>query len=125
MSLRDIGTVLLWLATIPAVGFVVFYAVASRWWGSPIGRQQMALRFALALALLLILTARVFGNYPGRAVVSIVVFALLVFVLWWGLALLVSVQRHELRDRRDGRRRQSPGDRADARPDRTGPDQPD
>ena len=90
------GNVVLWLATIPAVLFVLLYARV-RWEATQIGRQTMAMAFVIALTLCLIVFRGTFGDPPWYALLRLFVFATIVPILWWKFYLLLTAQREGVR----------------------------
>jgi multisubunit Na+/H+ antiporter MnhG subunit len=95
-TLFIIGNVALCLATIPAILFVVFYS-RSRWETTHVGRSTMLLSFAMALILVVTSAGVVWPHYPGRVIIRLVAFILIIPALWWRLISLVMTQREVLR----------------------------
>lgn len=87
-----VGNISLWLASIPAVLFVAFFA-RSRWETNQVGRSTMALSACMALILLVNSLAVLWPHYPGRIYIRLIAFVLIIPVLWWRFISLLMVQR--------------------------------
>lgn len=70
--------------------FAIDYQLRTKgaWIRHDAGRFMMADRAALASLLFLIFAARVFGDWPGRRIVSLIFFILYMAFAWWPLRLL-------------------------------------
>lgn len=86
--------------------FVVAYAVRSRgaWMAQEAGRFLMAVYANLGALLAFVLVNQVFGDWPGRRLVTVVLFAAYCFEAWWPLRLLSRAQE-------DARRRRAADDK--------------
>jgi len=74
MMLRTIGVFTLIFATLAWTWFVTWYAIRSKWWKNPYGRNTMGTSAGI-LALLLVFSAQViFKRYPGYEIVWSIVF---------------------------------------------------
>jgi hypothetical protein len=72
------------------------------WSESDAGRFMMADRVALASLLLLVVSIRVFGQWPGRQIVTFVIYVFYMAFAWWPLRLLhraPGVKSEEANDR--------------------------
>ncbi|MEV6798552.1 hypothetical protein AB0M91_09410 [Micromonospora rifamycinica] len=85
------------LAAVGAVG--CWYFVVAFWWTTrgdwrhnPGGRHVMQFTANLGLLMALIVAARIWPGYPGRDVVVLVAFALLVVQIVWRCVLLHRAQ---------------------------------
>jgi hypothetical protein len=93
--MKEITTVLSVLGAAGCWYFVVAYHVTTGgdWRHNPFGQHLMAYTANMGLLLTLIVTARIWPNYPGRQVVTLVLFACLVLQVWWRCVLLHRAQR--------------------------------
>ncbi|MGH9247993.1 MAG: putative phage holin [Acidimicrobiales bacterium] len=90
-----IENALMLLAWAPAVAFPLMYYWTG-WRNSPMGRHIMVYTVVVA-AILTETTARaLFGSYPGRDWVVLVLILGLVVVLWWRVYLLLTVWRRQI-----------------------------
>jgi len=96
--------VLIYAATLPAVVFPVLYASRSNWRATLPGRALMQLSIALAVVLVLVSLATLFGNfYPYREAVRFAAYLFLVVSLWRQVITLLrlqNVQQGEIRRER-------------------------
>ncbi|MEU5668939.1 hypothetical protein ABZ749_00950 [Micromonospora sp. NPDC047753] len=97
--MRDLTTA---VAAVGAAGcwyFVLVYwaTTAGDWRHNPGGRHVMLFTADLGVLLTLIVAARIWPDYPGRSVVTLVAFALLVVQILWRCVLLHRAQ-HEPAD---------------------------
>ncbi len=95
--MRNAATVLATLGALACWYFVVVFWVttAGDWRHNPGGRHVMQFTANLGLLLSLIATARLWPDYPGREVVVLVAFALLVVQIVWRCVLLHRAQHTE------------------------------
>ncbi|MFG1776602.1 hypothetical protein ACGFIG_09255 [Micromonospora sp. NPDC049048] len=98
--MRMAGTVLAGVGALACLYFVVAYQVttAGDWWRSPAGRHLMQFTATLGLLFALILTARLWPDYPGRDEITLLAFAWLVGQVVWRSVLLHRAQ-HDDRER--------------------------
>jgi hypothetical protein len=99
MSLiRAIGTVLVWVSTVEAVGFVVLYHMVAPWWRTSVGRSVMGLLSVIAVILLLSgIRMALGGDTLVFAWIRLVVFAGLPVVIAQRTLLLIRLQLHTRR----------------------------
>jgi len=101
MTLDHLAMLLVALAAPPANLFPLLYALRSAWWTSTVGRALMVLGVGLAaLVDLSLLFAWLGPDYPGRNVLRVGVYSLVVVGLW---AVLGSLVQAQARARQDGR----------------------
>lgn len=106
MSFEDAFLALVIGTLIPLTLFPVFFAIGARrsWWRTPAGRALMVSTTSLAAVLYVTLARRVFGDYPHREAVLLVVFSGVFMGAWLKFGALV----YELgRGRRSPHRRRS------------------
>jgi len=94
---RDLTTA---LAALGAAGcwyfvFVYWATTAGDWRRNPGGRHVMLFTGDLGVLLSLIVAARIWPEYPGRSVVTLVAFALLVAQILWRCVLLHRAQHDD------------------------------
>lgn len=91
------GTVLSVLGALGCWYFVVAYWVLTRgdWHQSAVGRHLMQFMANLAVLFSLIVLVRLFGNYPGRPVITTVAYAVFVAQIWWRIVLMHRAQRRD------------------------------
>jgi hypothetical protein len=95
--MRVAGTVLLGVGFVMALAIVIAYGTLTRWERRPVGRMIMALVFEITAVQGLSLAARIFGEYPGRAILALLLYASFVVTLGWMLSQII---REQLRVRR-------------------------
>jgi len=84
---------LIYAATLPAVIFPVLYASRSNWRATLPGRALMQLSVSLAVVLVLVTIATLFGNvYPYRDAVRVAAYLFLVVSLWRQVVVLLRLQ---------------------------------
>lgn len=81
--------VLIYAAVLGAVLFPIGYGFLMTWWRREEGRHLFFYSLAIADAFVLIGARPIFGDFAGRAVLSMFCLASLVVVIWWRLALFV------------------------------------
>lgn len=128
--LETLSIVVLSLALVPLGLFMFYYSThpvaGSRWrrkfapvWASSfVGWWVMSTMTALFLMLGYVLLVRFIGDFPGRVVVSFVLFVALMGTFWGALAALRAVQRPDEKETRSGLRvhdREDPGEDGDDR----------
>jgi len=86
---------LLAMAFLGGLTFVVFYATTARWWRSDVGRNAMIFAGCETIILGLSLTVRIFGDFPGRELVAMTMFALFTVAIWWRVVALIRAQRRK------------------------------
>lgn len=93
--MREAGNILSALGALACWYFVAVYWWKTRgdWRHSWAGRHVMLLSANFAVLLTLIVMARLWPTYPGRSLVTIVVYAALVTQLVWQCVLLHRAQR--------------------------------
>lgn len=87
-----------WLA---AFGFTLGFGVLTRWWKTEQGIHLFSYGLAITFAMTLISLRLVFGDFSGRAFVSMVCVFALVSVLWWRFVLFI---RSYIRGRKSTKR---------------------
>lgn len=87
--------------------FVVAYAIRSRgaWMSQEAGRFLMAVYANLGALLALVLANQIFGEWPGRRMLTVSLFVAYCIEAWWPLRLLSQAQE-------DARRRRAADDKA-------------
>lgn len=92
--MRDLTTATAVLGAVGCWYFVLAYWVTTRgdWARSPAGRHVMQFTANLGLLMSLIVVARIWPDYPGRMVVTLVAFGALVVQIWWRVVLLHRAQ---------------------------------
>lgn len=92
--MREAGTALAAVGALASLYFVIAYQVTTGgdWRRSPAGRHLMAFTGNLGALLLLIVAARIWPDYPGRQVITLVMFASLVCQVVWRIVLLHRAQ---------------------------------
>ena len=96
--MKDITTITTWLAGAGAVGcwyFVVAYWWTTRgdWHRTPGGRHIMQFTANLGVLMSMIVAARLWPHYPGRAIITPVAFGGLIVQVYWRISLLHRAQR--------------------------------
>lgn len=93
--IRDIATVLVVLAVIPAWLFVIQYHVRThgRWHDSALGRHLMSFVADLAALLSLALAARIWGPHLWISIAALVLYAGLDYVIWRRYVLMLQATR--------------------------------
>jgi hypothetical protein len=104
----DFDTAFLFLVIgtlVPLTLFPIVFAVGARrsWWRTPAGRALMVSTTSLAAVLWITLARRIFGDYPHREVILLVVFAGVFTGAWLKFGALV----YELGRGRSSHRRRS------------------
>lgn len=121
MSVQWWGNVFLAVAALAALVFPIVYA-RSPWYHSTVGRDTMTFAVAIVVVLGLTFAVRVFGlDGPPRAILATVIYAVLAFLFWRRVWVLLRIQRDPWgfakRDQeRIERREQRRHDRAPRRP---------
>lgn len=92
--MRDLTTGLAVVGALACWYFVAAYwaTTGGDWARNPAGRHVMVFTANLGLLLLLIVTARVWPDYPGRQVITLAAFAALVGQVIWRCVLLHRAQ---------------------------------
>lgn len=107
--MKNLGTFLTVIGALGCWYFVIVYHWKTRgdWWRNPGGRHVMQFTANLGALLTLIVAARLWPDYPGRAWVTLGLFGALVVQILWRCVLLHLVQAHT-----------APADRVEAAPER-------
>lgn len=79
--------VLIYATLAGALLFPLLYGIFMRWWTREEGRHLFFYSLAVADAFLLIGARPIFGDFPGRAILSMFCLVSLLLVVWWRLAL--------------------------------------
>lgn len=92
--MRNIGTILAALGAVGCWYFVAAYwaTTGGDWHRTPAGRHIMQFTANLGVLFTLIVAARIWPEYPGRDVVTLVSFAALVAQIWWRIVLMHRAQ---------------------------------
>lgn len=79
------------------LSFVVTYWIKSGgdWWHTETGRFLFVVYVNLGSLFLLIMTNQVFGDWPGRKLVTLGLYITYAVESWWPLRLLIRAQRHK------------------------------
>lgn len=88
-----VGMFLLAAGATGAATFIVLYTMRAQWWHTELGWHLVVFPGSLGLLLTNGLVFRLVGDYPGRDVVNLVLFVVLVAAVWWRVALLVKANR--------------------------------
>ena len=94
VTITTIGNVLLLLTLIPANLGPILYFFSGPWWRLEVGRALMIAWTSIGLLIDLSLAFTIWGEYPGRSIARLVVFALLSIGLWYKLIALLRIRRH-------------------------------
>lgn len=108
MILHHITTGIVALGFALGLAVMVAYWVLSPWERHPVGRMTMALVGSVTAVQGLSLAARIWGEYLGRAILILIMYASFVVTLGWLLALVVGNQLYARRNGRDGHKRDDP-----------------
>lgn len=84
-----------WLVIAGALGqtvFVLLYGFGTNWTRDAVGRALMVKGTGLALSLDVIAAFYIFGDYPHRADISLLVFAMVVAGIYWQLLVFVKMR---------------------------------
>lgn len=93
MSADSIAFVMIATAAIPATGFPLVYAFRP-WRKTWLGRALMTKALGMMLLIDISLAYRLFGDeYPGRDIVRLTVYALVITGLWGQFLVLLSTSR--------------------------------
>lgn len=93
----------IWASFIASWLFVIGYTILAPWWRTRMGRHLFSFGAMTAgLLTLIIVTALLGRDYPGRAFVRLACYLVLAVVLWRHVYMLVTAQ---LRAARDDRRK--------------------
>lgn len=78
-----------------SLAFVLGYHFSSRgaWRKSEAGRFMMAVYACLTSLFLLIIANRIFGDWPGKSIVTVTLFTTYCIFAWWPLRLLSKANR--------------------------------
>lgn len=89
------------------LAFIITYAIRSRgaWMGQEAGRFLMAVYANLGALLAFVLANQLFGDWPGRRLVTVILFITYCCEAWWPMRLLSHAQE-------DARRRRAADDKA-------------
>lgn len=102
--LDGIAGCLIFLAVPPATLFPFMYGTRSAWWIHPIGRALFTKAVGLGLLIDLAALYAVFGDdYPGRQVVRVICYALVVAGLYYQTYVLLTIQHRARKDPRRGK----------------------
>jgi hypothetical protein len=82
---------LLVIAWLGATLFPTYYAMKYRFWQSEMGMNFFVYGVALWLNLTPGMLFTFFGDYAGRGTVSVVVFHVLVFAIWWRTIIIMKI----------------------------------
>lgn len=97
-ALQITYTVLLIIGWLAAAVFPVVYGLTMRFWESELGMHFWSYGVAVWLALTPGFIIVVFGDFPGRGIVNLITFTLVVFVIIWRdiifLRILFKKERH-------------------------------
>jgi len=77
------------------VTFVLRYAIRSRgaWRRSEAGRFMMVTYFCTGALFTSVLASQIFGDWPGRRIVTVILFSAYVVFTWWPQRLLTKAGR--------------------------------
>lgn len=109
MTLQHVTTAIVALGFGLGVAVMIAYGVLSPWERSPVGRMVMALVGSITAVQGFSLAARIWGDYPGRVILILIMYASFVVTLGWMLVLVVGNQLDARRNGHRGRKRDNPG----------------
>lgn len=96
MSVDDLATYVLLANILPLGAFIGLYGSRSAWRSTAAGRTLMYMLGIVAGIIVLIIAARVFGQFPGRTWIALVFYALL-FAAFSGMTrTLLRAQRSDV-----------------------------
>jgi hypothetical protein len=73
--------------------FVALYSLRAPWWANEVGWHLVTFTTALGALMANGLIFRIVGDYPGRQIVNLVLFTVVVVSVWWRVALLYRATR--------------------------------
>lgn len=88
---------LLVLAFFGAAAFVATYHLLAPWWRTDIGRNTMAFAASETGVLGMSVLGLWLGDFPGRALLGLVLFATFTGVSWWRWSVLIRAQAGSVR----------------------------
>lgn len=95
MSADDIRFTLVALAVIPATGFTLVYGLGSPWYRSLLGRALFTHALGMMLLIDISVAYKFIGDdYPGRDLVSITVYTVIIVGSWAQFVALLRVRSH-------------------------------
>lgn len=89
----DVATVVLVLGMVLAGVTSLVYGIGSRWYDSLLGVAFLAVTVVSSLPLVIIVTRRAFGRYPGTEWVSLGLFSLFT-IAWVAMLTIVLIERN-------------------------------
>lgn len=93
-NLLDLGPgLLLYTAGIPLALFLGYYLMWSRWWTTVVGRVLVALAASLVAIIVLSITKRIWGEWPGIDVVRFIVYTAMNLSFWSLFVTLRGIQK--------------------------------
>lgn len=90
-----LGMALLGAGVAGSAVFIVLYSLRARWWRSEVGWWLVTFPGSLGLLLANGIVFRLVGDYPGRQLVNLVLFVVVVAAVWWCVALLHRATRRK------------------------------
>lgn len=90
--MTTLGHGLLVLAFFGGAAFVATYHLLAPWWRSDVGRNTMAFAASETAVLGLSVLGLWLGDFPGRQVLGLLLFAGFTAVSWWRWAVLIRTQ---------------------------------
>lgn len=93
---QNVYLVVMLVAWAGSVIFPFLYGLLRPWWKSEMGTHLFFYSAVVGLALTLAVLRPVFGDFPGRGIVSFAILLALTGVIWWRVALFFRTDnRHE------------------------------
>lgn len=92
-ALTALGSFIFFYGTRPVPGTRWRRRFSTRWTVTPIGWVLMSQKLALFAILSFILMSRFVGDFPGRDVIALVLYGLLVGLFWAVFGVLRSIQK--------------------------------
>lgn len=90
--LHTLGSLALYLAAFFFICFVVFYALLTDWRATRWGRAVMRFHACLALTLMYIVIATIFGPLPGREWIRLIIYGAFALLGAQQLGMMISEQ---------------------------------
>jgi len=93
--------VLIWASWAASTAFLAGYTILARWWRTPMGRHLFGFgAMIFGLLSLIIVTALLGRDYPGRELVRLASYGALAIMLWRHVWMLVTSQIKAPHDRK-------------------------
>lgn len=93
--LNIIANFIVLIGWLPALLFVVFYGMRSKWRATLAGRTLMYQSFGFWLVMTVVLIGIWFPDMPGRSLIRLLAYGFLVITMWRMFITLLRYQREE------------------------------